>query len=257
MASAVLRKNPQVMNIGLYQSAASLTALERWQDAVTQNITASQVTGFKKRTVDFQGVAMGEILSDTAKQQGLAGMLPKASYGVNFAAGETTPTQRAFDAAIQGDGFFQVQTASGDRAYTRAGEFHVRSDRTLVTKDGSPVLTDGGTPITLQADGGEFAIASDGVVSQGETQLGRLGIVRFVDNAQLVPAGGGLFHAPAGVAVLPVEQPQVLQGHLEASNVTPLREMVALVQIARAYEANQKILTSRDQMLDRALQVLG
>ncbi len=245
------------MNIGLYQSAASLTALERWQDAVTQNITSSQVMGYKKRTVDFQGVPMGEIISDNRGGNAVAGVLPSARYGVNFASGESLPTRRNLDVAIEGEGFFQVQSPTGERFYTRSGEFHIRNDRTLITKDGNEVLSDGGAPITLTADGGELAIGMDGTVSQGETQLGRLGLVRFADSNALLPAGNGMFRAAPGTAALPVDNGQILQGHLEGSNVTPLREMVALVQIARAYEANQKILTSRDQILDRTLQALG
>jgi flagellar basal-body rod protein FlgF len=245
------------MNIGLYQSAASLTALERWQDAVAQNITASQVTGYKKRTVEFRGLAMGEVLTGKGSVEGQSGVLPKASYGINFQMGETHPTQRELDAAIQGDGFFQVRNSNGEIAYTRAGEFHITPERNLVTKDGSQVLTADGNPITLLQEGGRLAIGLDGVVSQGETQLGSLGIVRFLDSSKLVPVGGGMFKAPQGIPALPVEKPQVLQGHLEASNVTPLREMVALVQIARAYEANQKMIASRDQILDRTLQTLG
>lgn len=246
------------MNIGMYQSAASLTALERWQDAVAQNITSSQVTGYKKRTVEFSGVDMGQITTGEKGQiDPVAGILPKASYGVNFQVGETQPTRRDLDVALQGDGFFQVRTPSGDTAFTRAGSFHVKADRTVVTADGSVVLSDGGNPITLQAEGGEIAIGTDGIISQGDVQIGRLGVVRFLDNSRLVPVGAGMFRAPEGVAVIPQDRALVLQGHLEASNVTPLREMVALVQIARAYEANQKMITTRDQMLQRTLETLG
>lgn len=235
-----------------------MTALERWQDAVAQNITASQVTGYKKRTVDFKGIEMGQI-STGAKGMPDAepGMLPKATYGVNFMSGETTPTQRNLDVALQGDGFFQVQTPTGERAYTRAGELHVKADRTLITKDGSLVLSDGGAPITLQAEGGEVAIATDGTISQGDTQIGRIGVVRFTDNTRLVPMGGSSFRAPDGVQAIPTDKTLVLQGNLEASNVAPLREMISLVQIARAYEANQKIITSRDGILSRTLETLG
>lgn len=246
------------MNIGMYQSAASLTALERWQDAVSQNITASQVTGFKKRTVEFSGTAMGEInVGSGSSMETQSGVLPKATYGISFQSGETQPTGRPLDAALQGEGFFEVQTDDGQKAYTRAGEFHVRADRTLVTKEGAAVLSDGGSPITVQAQGGDVSISSEGMVTQGTTQLGRIGVVNFADKSNLLPIGGGFFTAKAGVQPTPVEKPQVLQGYLEASNVTPLREMVALVQIARAYEANQKLISSRDQSLQKVLETLG
>jgi flagellar basal-body rod protein FlgF len=248
------------MNIGLYQSAASLSALERWQDAVTQNITSSQVTGFKKRTVEFQAMPMGEVQTDPHGKtgQGERALFPEASYGVSFQPGETQPTRRDLDIALQGEGFLEVQMPDGSRGYTRAGELHIRPDRTIVTHDGNPVLTDSGSPMTLLPQGGDVAITPEGVVSQGSNQLGRLSVVKFADNSKLVPLAGGTFASTdRKMQPIPVENPMVLQGYLESSNVTPLREMVALVQIARAYEANQKIISSRDQTLGRTLEILG
>jgi flagellar basal body rod protein FlgG len=248
------------MNIGLYQSAASLSALERWQDAVSQNITSSQVSGFRKRTVAFSTVEMGQVQADP-KARGADGtkaaMFPTTSLGVSFLPGETTPTRRELDVAIQGDGFLEVQMPGGVRGYTRAGELHLDSSRTLVSRDNLPVLSQSGTPIVLQAEGGSLSIAQDGAISQGDTQLGKLSVVKFPDNSQLLPVGGGTFLSKDGTTPAQVEQPAVLQGYLEASNVTPLREMISLVQIARAYEANQKIMTDRDQNLQKAIETLG
>ncbi len=248
------------MNIGLYQSAASLSSLERWQDAVAQNITSSQVTGYKKRTVEFTSLPMGEIQGNPRGKAGSgeAALFPKASYGINFQAGETQPTRRELDVALQGEGFLQVQLPDGKVGYTRTGEFHIKPDRTLVTRSGLPVMTEAGNPITLIQDGGELGITLDGSVSQGTNQLGKLAVFKFPDNSHLIPVSGGVFISPEGAPdAVKVEKPEILQGFLESSNVTPLREMVALVQIARAYEANQKILSNRDQMLSKTLESLG
>jgi len=248
------------MNIGLYQSAASLSALERWQDAVSQNITSSQVSGFRKRTVAFSTVEMGQIQTDP-KSRGAdatqAAMFPTTSMGVSFQPGETTPTRREFDVAVQGDGFLEVQMPGGKHGYTRAGELHLDATRTLVGRDNLPILSQSGSPIVLQAEAGPLSIAIDGALSQGDAQLGKISVVKFPDNSQLLPVGGGTFLAKDGTTPTQVEQPAVLQGYLEASNVTPLREMISLVQIARAYEANQKIITDRDQNLQKAIETLG
>jgi flagellar basal body rod protein FlgG len=246
------------MNIGLYQSAASLTALERWQDAVTQNITSSQVSGFKKRTVEFSGTEMGEINSGEGRNADIhAGVLPRASFGISFQPGESAPTGRPTDLAIEGEGFFEVKLSSGERAYTRAGEFHTRADHTLVSKEGGVLLSDAGMPITLQPEGGQISVSPDGTVHQGDNQIGKISVVKFSNPAALDQVGGGLFAPKAGVDPIPMEKPVLMQGYLEGSNVTPLREMVALVQIARAYEANQKMISSRDQTLQRTLETLG
>ena len=127
-----------------------------------------------------------------------------------------------------------------------------------MTRSGLPVLTESGSTITLLQQGGDLSITLDGSVSQGTNQLGRLAVVKFADSSQLIPLAGGVFFSPEGApAATRVDNPEILQGYLESSNVTPLREMVALVQIARAYEANQKILTSRDQTLAKTLESLG
>ncbi len=249
------------MSIGLYQSASSLAALERWQDAVTQNITSSQVSGYKKRTVDFSVVEAGELKTDSSQKigrgEGQGMYFPKASYGINFQSGETSPTRREFDVALQGDGFFEVQMNDGRRAYTRAGELHLRADRTVVTAQDLPILSDGGQPIQLLPQGGKLTINEDGTMMQGVAPLGRLSVVKFADNKQLMPLTAGLFLPAGGPAPEPVEKPEVLQGYLESSNVAPLREMVDLVNIARAYEANQKLITSHDQTMQKTLDALG
>lgn len=248
------------MNIGLYQSAASLSALERWQDTVAQNITSSQVPGYRKRTVEFSAVQMGQMQTDAkgGPEAVRPALFPTTTTGINFAAGEATPTSRDLDVAIDGDGFFEVQMPDGSRGYTRAGELKLNTERMVVTRDNLPILNSAGTAITLQPEAGPLSIASDGALTQGDTQLGNLSVVRFDDLTRLVPLGGGVFATrDAATVATPVTQPAVRQGYLEGSNVQPLREMISLVQIARAYEANQKILSSRDQSLQRALETLG
>lgn len=249
------------MNIGLYQSASALSALERWQDSVSQNITSSQTTGYRKRTINFSAQTAGEIQTDPHARVGrdaaMPMLFPKVNSGINFVTGETQPTRRELDVAIQGDGFFEIQMDDGTRGYTRSGEFRMRADRTLVTSSGNEVLSDGGSPITLLAANGAVTINRDGTIFQGETSLGKLSIQKFANPAALLPIAGGFFVATPGAQPEPVEAPELLQGYLEGSNVTPLREMVDLVLISRAYEANQKIINTVDQQMQKTLDALG
>ncbi len=171
--------------------------------------------------------------------------------------GETLPTRRELDVAIQGDGFFEVQMPDGSHAYTRSGEFRMRSDRTLVTSSGNEVLSDSGSPITLAANGEPVTINQNGSIFQGEVSVGKLSVQKFADNNQLAPIAGGFFVPTGGAQPEPVDQPELLQGYLEGSNVTPLREMVDLVLISRAYEANQKIISTVDQQMQKTLDALG
>jgi flagellar basal body rod protein FlgG len=249
------------MNVGLYQSAASLSALERWQEAVSENITSSEVTAYKKRTITFNGQDSGEFLTDpkarVGRDEGQPAIFPVASSSISFQPGETKPTGRKLDAAIQGEGFFEVQMPDGTRAYTRTGEFQLRSDRTVMTGQGAQVLLDSGSPLQLNTGKGDLVINQNGSVTQGTTTLGRLSIQTFANPSQLTPLAAGLFSAPAGVTPTPVASPEVLQGNLEASNLTSLHEMVDLVTISRAYEANQKLITSDDERLDKTIQAFG
>ncbi len=249
------------MNIGLYQSAASLSALERWQDAVAQNITSAQTTGFRKRTVEFSTENAGQWNLDPAGKSNSGTEIPavftRTTSGVNYVSGETEPTNRDLDVAIQGDGFFEVQKPDGGKAYTRSGEFQVRPDRTLVTAGNCEVLSDSGSPITLLPGGGNVTINSDGSISQGSTPLGKLAVRTFSNPAELAPSAGGLFVAGAGAGMSTVDKPELMQGYLEQSNVQPLREMVDLVLISRAYEANQKIITSADEQMQKTFDALG
>ena len=249
------------MNIGIYQSASSLSALERWQDSVAQNIASSQMAGYRKRTINFSTQPAGEIQNDSHGRIGHGDgqdlLFPKVNTGINFLPGETQPTQREYDLAIQGDGFFEVQAPDGSKSYTRDGGFRLSSDRTLINASGQQVMTESGTPVTLVSGAGDLVVNQDGTLFQGTTSLGKLAIKKFSDPSQLAPTGGGAFVPVGGRAAQTVEKPQILQGYLEGSNVASLREMVDLVLIARAYEANQKMITSVDQSMQKTLDALG
>lgn len=249
------------MNIGLYQSASALSALERWQDSVAQNITSSQNAGYRKRTINFTTQQAGELQTNPRARIGhdapVPMLFPKVETGINFVTGETQATRRELDVAIQGEGFFEVQMPDGSHAFTRNGEFSLRADRTLVTSSGHEVMSDGGGSIAFQPGGGSVTINGDGSIFQGETLVGKLAVRTFADRSQLLPIAGGFFIPTAGVEGQLVGEPELLQGYLEGSNVTPLREMVDLVLISRAYEANQKIISTVDQQMQKTLDALG
>lgn len=250
------------MNIGLYQSASSLSALEKWQDAVAQNITASQSVGYRKQTVEFTGESVGKWrLAPAARgrqpDNEVEALFTQAKRGVNFSTGEQQPTQRDLDVAIQGDGFFAVRQPDGTTMYTRTGEFRLRPDRTVVSTAGCELMTEAGMPVVLMPGEGNLVVNRDGSLFQGSTALGKLSIQKFANPEALVPVAGGLFMAPPEAGIAPVEAPELMQGYLEQSNVQPMREMVDLVLISRAYEANEKVITTVDQQMEKTLEALG
>jgi flagellar basal body rod protein FlgG len=228
-------------------------ALERWQDATSQNIAASNIPGYRKREVEFSMEGAGALPTGSANgNTSQEAQFPSSRVSVSFHPGQLVGTGRELDVAIQGDGFFEVQTADGARAYTRAGSFYTNADRVLVDAQGDTILGEGGAPIQLLPDGGPLAIASDGTLSQKGQQIGRLTIQRFENPGALTPLSGGLF-AANGQTPETVDQPTLVQGSLETSNVQAVGEMVNLIQISRAYEAAQKVITSRDDLLDKTI----
>ena len=245
------------MNIGLYLGAAALGAMERWQEATAHNIAASSSPGFRKREVEFSMQGAGSIPAGVGNANAARpAQFPSSQVSISFQPGQFVGTGRELDVAIRGEGFFEVQTTEGGRAYTRAGSFYTNPERTLVDAQGNLLLGEGGAPIQLLPEGGPLAIAPDGTLSQDGRQIGRLTIQRFDNPQALIPLSGGLFLANGQIAQT-LEQPELMQGALETSNVQPIGEMVNLVQISRAYEAAQKVITSRDDLLDKTIRAVG
>jgi len=228
----------------------SLVSTEEWSQATTTNPTeAAKIKLFLK--VYNQGSACASNVVPTLT-------LRIGGHNVaTFKPGENHPTRRDLDVAISGDGFLTVRKPDGELAYTRDGQLRVRADRTLVNSQGLEILSELGNPIQLQSQGGSPVILPDGTIRQGDTVIGMLGIANTADPSRLIPLAGGLFAPGAGAAMKPVEKPVVQQGYLESSNVAPLREMVDLVSIARAYEANQKLIQTRDKLMGTTIETFS
>lgn len=242
---------------GIYNNAASLTTLEKWQASITQNLVASKVAGFKKS--NFAIESDDKVKTNYNPDQSAArhtGGLPVRTTSINFTPGEIEQTQKPTDIAIDGPGFFQIQGADGNNLYTRNGEFQFNNENTLVTRHGLQVMGDGG-PITIDPEQGAVTVAKDGTISQGNNLLGRLQLFNFDDPQGLTRVEGGYFEAPDGANPEAVEDGQVVQGAIESSNVLPMEELVSLIQVARAYEASQRSMLSHDDLISKAINSLG
>jgi flagellar basal body rod protein FlgG len=247
------------MNIGIYKGAAALGAYDKWQEILSQNLAAGSVPGYKKSEISFDTVSEdgGKRNIRPRSSDGSPGVMPQASARINFGQGEVRRTGADYDFAIQGEGFFQVQRPNGELGYTRDGQFQLKSDRTLITNSGFPVMGESG-PIIFPQGAGAISINADGMIYQGEQPVAKLAVYRFQDLEKLRRVGDGLMASsdrldqPAAV-----EKPAILSGYLEQSNVSPLTEMVNLIAVSRAYEACQKVIQTHDDESDKAIQVLG
>jgi flagellar basal-body rod protein FlgF len=173
---------------------------------------------------------------------------------VDFRPGVILTTGRDLDMALDGKGFFVVQTPTGPR-YTRNGSFTRSSDGTLVTADNMPVLGQNGP---IKVGDGPMSVNADGTIAVNRAAVGRLQIVDFADYAGLGREDGGRFRAPAGVAATPITGSSVRNGALEQSNVSMTQRMASLIEVSRSFEALQRGISMMSNDIDaRAISELG
>ncbi len=249
-----LRVNPQ---LGWLEALEGGRLLERRLNVSANNLANVDTPGFKRDRLTFREVLMRKFPRGWRT-------FKEVTVKTDFQQGPIKFTGNPFDVAIAGEGFFKVQTPEGV-AYTRAGNFRLDSSRRLVTAQGYPVLANGapvivdpglakGGVITLENQ--RFLVHDDGTISIDGTEIGRLDIVTFEDLSALEKRGETLFVADEAREI-PVDTPDLRQGHLEDSNANPLEEMVALIEIQREFEAIQKSLQGTDETMSRMIETYG
>jgi flagellar basal body rod protein FlgG len=235
---------------GTYSALSGLQTRLAQLDRLAADIANAGTAGYKTERVptvearrpDFNQVLQTAI--DVAAAPGLT----------DFREGQIQTTGRDLDVALSGRGFFEIDTADGIR-YTRNGQFSRRPDGTLVTADGEPVRGDGDAPIVVGV--GAIAVEPDGSVRAGGVLAGKLKIVDFGDYVSL-RREGGRFRAEGTAPVAAAETVRVHGGALEASNVQLPERMVQMTEVARAFEALQRGITTLMNDVDgRAISELG
>ena len=173
---------------------------------------------------------------------------------LDMRAGAIAPTGRPLDVAIDGQGFFAVQTPAGTR-YTRNGHFNRSAAGQLTTDNGNALLSTDGTPIEL--GDGEVKIDADGTVWSGTQQSGKLAISTFAQPTQLQADGPSLFNA-AGQTAQPLDSAVLQAGSLEQSNVSMADRLAELTSVSRGFEAMEKTMSVMLNDVDaRAIDMLG
>lgn len=227
-----------------YAALSRQSSLMREMQIIANNIANSNTTGFRQEGIMFsEYITSGD---DVASVSMAVGRIHRTSY----LQGELEPTGNMYDLAIEGDGFFLVGTPDGERL-TRAGAFSPSAEGTLVTPDGYPVLDAGGAPIFVPPGGVEMSVASDGTISSEGVPLGQIGVVQPLDLKAMTRQGSQLFNAEGGFE--PVENPRVMQGFTEGSNVEPILQMARMVEVQRAYELGQSFSEREDERIRNAL----
>ncbi|MCC5987769.1 MAG: flagellar hook-basal body complex protein [Pararhodobacter sp.] len=225
------------------------SGLLREMQVLAHNVANLSTTGYRR-----EGVVFSEFVRRLEGSEETLSMAAGNARQTFLDQGGLTRTGGSLDLAIEGDGFFLIETPAGERL-TRAGHFLRNEAGEMVTPDGHRLLDAGGAPIFVPADAGPVGIAGDGTVSVGGEPLAQIGLVRPEDPAQLRREGGNLLQSTG--ELLPAENALLHQGFLEESNVNPMTEMARLIAVQRAYEAGQSFLEREDERIRAVIRTLG
>jgi flagellar basal-body rod protein FlgF len=227
---------------GSYSALSGMRSRLDELDRLAADLANVSTAGYKVERAGTQAVERGEFGSTLdAAVDVIAGQAK-----TDFRAGVIATTGRDLDAAIEGRGFFVVQTDAGER-YTRNGGFTRRGDGVLTTAQGEPVLGEGGE-ITLGA--GNATIDADGSIKSGATVLGKLRIVEFSADSDLVRESGARFKAIPGATPQPSEKARLVSGSIEQSNANVVDIMARLTEVSRGFESLQRGVTTLTNELD-------
>ena len=237
----------------LYSGITGLGVSGMSMSVLGDNLANSQTTGFKRATPIFQELMGQAIAARTAGNQVGLGATTGAIWR-DFSQGALRETGNPLDVAINGRGFFSVQTPDGVQ-YTRQGSFSLNDEGVLVTPDGYPIVGEGGE-ITLEA--GVVEIDDEGGVFVDGEEVDRLVITDFADQGVLKKAGQGRFVLDDATAVGDRPPHTTLrQGYVETANVNAVAAMTEMIETSRAFEAYQKIIQSVDEATETSINDIG
>lgn len=230
-----------------YITLTRQSGLMREMQVVANNIANSATTGFRQEGVVFSEYVRG-IEGGASLSMG-QGNVRKTS----FEQGALNQTGGTYDFAIEGEGFFLIETPDGERL-TRAGIFTPNAEGDLVTFDGFRVLDAGGAPVFVPPDAKTISVSPDGTISADGALVGQLGLVRPTDTVGMIRENGVMFQSENGFE--PAENARVLQGYVETSNVDPIGQLARMIEVQRAYEMGQSFLDSEDERVRRAMDAM-
>jgi flagellar basal-body rod protein FlgG len=256
----------------LYTAASGMSAQQTNLDNIANNLSNANTAGFRKRRVQFQDLIYQNTITpgSAATQQTVSAGL-QIGLGTRAAAteilqsqGDFQTTGNTFDVAIQGNGYFQVLTPTGQTAYTRSGSFHLDSTGNIVTSDGDALQPS----ITIPADATSVTIGADGTVSvtlpnqTASQQIGQIQLATFPNPGGLNSVGANLLlpTSSSGDAITGTPGGSeglgtLLQGSLEQSNVNTVEEFIQMILAQRSYEANSQVAKAADQMFQEVNQL--
>lgn len=235
------------MGFGIYSTIFGANARGVELEVIANNIANVNTAGFKEVRPSFNA----EMADSEATDEGVQPLVTHQGNHINMAPGQIYETRNEFDVAIQGEGFFEVQTPDGIR-HTRSGNFVVNSERVLSTPAGYPVMSQDGQ-ITLP-NKGRINISASGEVSVGGEYISKLKVSAFQNTNTFTLEGQNLFNS-GGAEAASAKNFKLVQGYLEASNVNMIANMARMIEVSRAYEAHQKSISKQMKAAEMLQQI--
>ncbi len=232
-----------------YTSLTRLSGLMREMQVVANNIANISTTGFRT-----EGVIFAEHIAETGRNEPSLSMGTAVGRSISGQQGALQRTGGEFDFAIEGEGYFLIDTPQGE-ALTRAGAFIRNEVGEMVTPDGFRLLDAGGAPVFVPPTATSMALAPDGTISVDGQPLTVVGLVVPNDPLELSRVAGTAFTVQSGYS--PAENTRVLQGYLEASNVDPVLQVARMIEVQRAYELGQSFMDAEDTRIRDFLRTAG
>lgn len=240
------------MENGLYIGLSRQIALQKKMNLVANNIANVNTPGYRADKMLFEEY----VYNTKVENQEKISMVLDYGQFKDTARGQMTSTGNPLDVALDGPGYMMVETPEGTK-YTRAGNFTLNNDGTLVTPAGNPVLDNGEGQITIPEGVKEIVITNDGQIMTDQGAVGQIGIVEF-DNVQMMKStGDGYYRVEGNAAPLPAVNTMMKQNMLEGSNVQAVLEMTDLIEISRQYQSNQKALQNEHELQRSTIQKLS
>ena len=226
--------------------------LQKRMDTTANNLANMTTAGFKvEHLVTRDLTEKPAAAADTPNEIAFADawMLQR-----DFSTGPIEQTGNPLDFAIEGEGFFAVQTAAG-QAYTRDGRFTLNQQGQVVTRNGDLVMGEGG-PVTLNATGGPISVSREGSISQDGQIAGTLRVSNFQTPAALEKAGNNLWLA-TDEQPAPATDARVVSGFVEGANVNAVKELTDMIEISRAYTSVAKMIQQSDELRGSSIDKLA
>ncbi len=229
---------------GIELAALGLDAYSNVQDVIAKNLANANTVGYKKDIISFKQVLTQTDDIETSNVQ--------TDLGIDHSKGNLSFTGNSLDMAVDGEGFFTLETDNGVR-YTRNGQFQLSNSGEIETATGAKLLGQGG-PIKIPPGGSEILIDSKGNIKVDGKNIGKLMITNFHDLNALSSIGDSAFIAPMEAINENSDiEMKVAQGYLESSNVDIVIEMVDMIANMRSYEASNNIIKSFSDLLERLI----